>query len=161
MSKLENCKICGEEIASNAKACPKCGAKVKKPFYKKWWVWVIVVIIMVAIGTSGGSDSTNNNNEKQSIPTVAQKYEIVGDVQFTKDGFGSVYIEGTIKNKSGSEASYLQIIYNLYDKDGNQVGTAMDNINNLEKDGTWKFKAIGFDTDNVVTQYKLSEITGW
>lgn len=27
MAKLINCKSCGNEIASNAKACPKCGAK--------------------------------------------------------------------------------------------------------------------------------------
>ena len=27
--------------------------KVKKPFYKKWWVWLIVVIFVIAIATSG------------------------------------------------------------------------------------------------------------
>ena len=36
MSKMKNCKACGAEIATSAKSCPKCGAKNKKPFYKKW-----------------------------------------------------------------------------------------------------------------------------
>lgn len=156
MSKLVKCKTCGEEIAASAKICPKCGAKVKKPFYKKWWIWIIVVIIAIAVGSSGGI----NNNKKKGAYS-AEKYEVVGDVKFTKDDFGSVYIEGTIKNNSGNDISYLQIIYNLYDEEGNQVGTAMDNINNLERDGTWKFKAMGFDSNKVVTEYKLSEITGW
>ena len=27
--------------------------KVKKPFYKKWWVWLIAVIVIIAIATNG------------------------------------------------------------------------------------------------------------
>ena len=33
-NKMINCATCGAEIAKNAKACPHCGAKIKKPFYK-------------------------------------------------------------------------------------------------------------------------------
>ncbi|MCU6061082.1 zinc-ribbon domain-containing protein, partial [Clostridioides difficile] len=32
MSKMIQCKSCSKEIASNAKSCPNCGAKNKKPF---------------------------------------------------------------------------------------------------------------------------------
>ena len=55
MAKLINCKSCGNEIASNAKACPKCGAKNSKPFYKKIWFWVLVVTIIAAIAGSGSN----------------------------------------------------------------------------------------------------------
>jgi hypothetical protein len=56
----------------------------------------------------------------------------------------------------------VQISFNLYDKDGNQIGTAMDNINNLEPNGTWKFKAMGMDSDsNKAVKYKLAEISGF
>ena len=27
--------------------------KVKKPFYKKWWVWLIAIIVIIAIATNG------------------------------------------------------------------------------------------------------------
>ena len=33
--KMKKCKACGAEIASSAAVCPKCGAKNKKPIYKK------------------------------------------------------------------------------------------------------------------------------
>lgn len=54
--KLTTCKACGEEIAKSAKSCPKCGAKNKKPIFKKWWFWLIVVIIIGSVA-SGGSDT--------------------------------------------------------------------------------------------------------
>ncbi|MUK89115.1 hypothetical protein GMD78_12095 [Ornithinibacillus sp. L9] len=44
--------------------------KVKKPFYKKWWVWLIAVIIFIAIITPGEDDSetasTDDNTEVES-----------------------------------------------------------------------------------------------
>ena len=55
----------------------------------------------------------------------------------------------------------MQVTYNLYDKDGVQLGTALANINNLEANGTWKFKAIGTGEGSQVASYKLVEITGW
>ena len=42
------CKNCGEEISKKAVVCPKCGAKVKKPFYKKGWFIALVVIFVIA-----------------------------------------------------------------------------------------------------------------
>lgn len=55
--------------------------KMKKPFYKKWWVWAIaIIVIVIAIGTSGGNDNktanTNNtNSSKLSTTTETPKKE--------------------------------------------------------------------------------------
>ena len=59
MAKMKNCKSCGKEIASNAKICPNCGVKNKKPFYKAVWFWIIVVIIGVVIAGGGNGESSN------------------------------------------------------------------------------------------------------
>lgn len=188
MGKLINCKTCNAEIAASAKACPNCGAKIKKPFYTKWWVWIIAIIIIAAIGNQGKNDEvqqaniesditaskiveSNKNNSKPEIspettpePTPEPKkekkpdFEVIGDITSENNGF-AIYIIGTIKNNKGRTLSYAQVTFNLYDEEGNQIGTAMDNINNFEKDGTWKFKAIGFETD--AKSYKLVEITGF
>lgn len=65
--KMKNCQTCGAEIASNAKTCPKCGAKNKPPFYKKWWFYVIIVVIICGAAAGGGqSDSPNKNSESAS-----------------------------------------------------------------------------------------------
>lgn len=56
--KMTTCKVCGAEIASNAKTCPKCGAKNKKPIFKKWWFWVLIVIVIIGV-FGGGSGKTS------------------------------------------------------------------------------------------------------
>lgn len=60
-SKMKTCDSCGKEYAKSAKACPYCGAKNKKPWYKRWWFYVIIAVVVVAIivaavaGSSGSS----------------------------------------------------------------------------------------------------------
>ena len=71
MSKLIKCKSCNAEIASTAKTCPSCGAKNKKPLYKKWWFWLIAVIIVAALfsGSENETPSVNTENETASVNT--------------------------------------------------------------------------------------------
>ena len=59
--KMISCKACGKEIAASAKACPECGAKNKKPIYKKWWLWVIVAVVLIAAVSGGGNDNESTN----------------------------------------------------------------------------------------------------
>ena len=44
--------------------------KVKKPFYKKWWVWVLAVIVL--IGVSGGEEETPTS-EPSSVETTEEE----------------------------------------------------------------------------------------
>ena len=71
----------------------------------------------------------------------------------------STYIVGTIKNNSGMEKGYIEVTFTLYDADGNNIGTALANTNNLKDGGTWKFEAIVLE-DNVAS-FELNEITGY
>ena len=67
-AKLINCKVCSAEMAKSAKRCPKCGAKNKKPFYKKWWLWLIVIFIV--IGAAGSSSDEPNASQEEPPATV-------------------------------------------------------------------------------------------
>lgn len=70
MSKITNCKSCGAEIAVSAKTCPKCGAKNKKPIWKRVWVWVLaVVILLAAIGSTSNSSDTDTPASSTDINT--------------------------------------------------------------------------------------------
>lgn len=163
MLKMINCKSCGAEIASSAKSCPKCGAKNKKPIYLRWWfIAIVLFVILGAFGSIGSksNDTANSDSVETNIINEKEDKYIVSDLKQSNDQFG-YYIEGSVKNNSGKEANYIQVSFNLYDKDGNQVGTAVDNTTNLAKDGTWKFKAIGLDSDKNVASYKLVEVTGY
>lgn len=88
MSKMMKCKSCSKEIASSAKSCPGCGAKNKKPFYKRGWFIVIVFFIIVAALSGGGNDSattdngigqevSKNQNTEKDIPVEEKKEENV------------------------------------------------------------------------------------
>ena len=72
-NKMINCKICGAEIASSAKVCPSCGAKNKKPIYKKWWFYALVVVILLGvIGGSGGNGDSTPAAKTESKSTSAE-----------------------------------------------------------------------------------------
>lgn len=47
--KTKKCKYCGEEIAKNAKRCPKCGGKLGMPtIVKIIIIFVIIIVCLVA-----------------------------------------------------------------------------------------------------------------
>ncbi|MGG0788269.1 Ltp family lipoprotein [Peribacillus simplex] len=63
--------------------------KVKKPFYKKWWVWVLAVIIIASIASGGGEESATTDTEPEStvdesavdtIEEVNEAQEVVDDL---------------------------------------------------------------------------------
>ena len=77
MSKMTQCKSCAKEIATSAKSCPGCGAKNKKPIYKRVWLWIIAFFIAIGVAAAG-SDSGNvepvqetiaENKVEDNIPT--------------------------------------------------------------------------------------------
>lgn len=69
------------------------------------------------------------------------------------------YITGEIVNTTLKTFSYVQIICTLFDSQGRQIGSAMDNVNNLGDGQTWSFSALVME-DNAKT-YRCSEPTGW
>ncbi len=147
---MKVCKDCGTEISKSAKVCPKCGKKQKKGVVRI--VLGVILLMGVIGGLMSGGDTTPTSAEQE-------KFTLISDSKVI-DAIGTTYIEGEIKNNTDKSYSYVQVTFNLYDEDGAQLGTAMANINNLEPNGTWKYKAIGLVTQKVST-YKLVEITGW
>lgn len=87
-------------------------------------------------------------------------FELVGDLTTTTSPYGyNRFIEGVVWNNSHKKATYVQITFNLYDSNGNKVGTAIDNISGLESGGTWKFKALILKDE--ATNFSLDSIKGY
>lgn len=64
---LKNCPVCGREMAARARACPSCGAKNRKPLYRRWWFWLLAVLVIGAVGSAmGGEDSGETNSPQQT-----------------------------------------------------------------------------------------------
>lgn len=78
--KMIICKSCGSTVAKNTKTCPVCGAKIKKPFFKKWWFWAIIAVIVIGVLESMGNDNNNdNNNNVNNNNTVTEHQDTTKD----------------------------------------------------------------------------------
>ena len=70
-NKIKQCKVCGKDIATSAKVCPYCGAKNKKPIYKRWWfIALTVFIILGVIGNLGGTDTDAPSKVEEKEPEI-------------------------------------------------------------------------------------------
>ena len=72
--KMVICRNCNTAIAQSAKICPSCGAKNKKPFYKKAWFIILVVVVVIGVISSNGDDSEEKTNEKNDV-TIEQSQD--------------------------------------------------------------------------------------
>ena len=123
MSKMINCKSCGAEIASSAKSCPKCGAKNKKPIWKRVWVWILAVIILAAaIGGMTGNSNTNDSNSSADIdnPTIQ---EPVNYIAVSVADMMDMLNANALKAENTYNGQYLEITgrLNVIDSDGSYI----------------------------------------
>ena len=115
-----------------------------------------------ASGTVQTSDETSVAAPAAGETTSAEsadKYSIDGE-ELTGDAY-SCKISGVYTNKAGKDLNYVQVSYSLFDADGNQIGTALANTNNLADGGTWKFEAFGSAAVDEVASYKIGDVTGF
>ena len=70
---MKQCKSCSKEISTKAKICPGCGAKNKKPIYKRAWFIVLAFFIVVGAMGSGESDEDTTTNTTSDTTTVVEE----------------------------------------------------------------------------------------
>lgn len=70
-SKLTKCKHCDGDISITAKSCPHCGAKIKKPLFKRWWFWLFVAVLLISI-SSGGDNVEAPTNQDPPHSTITE-----------------------------------------------------------------------------------------
>lgn len=122
-------------------------------------IWTIVtvsiisfIVILVAIVALIPSEKTS-------------KLEVAGtslSVEYNEYLGYSATITGVAKNTTNKNYSYASVEFSVYDANGNNLGTAIANINNLSSGDTWRFEANLFSfPSSRPTSYKLVEITAW
>ena len=156
----KKCKKCKEEIDKDAKKCPHCGSKQGFP------TWAIVLIVIVVIGIlagGSGSDSSIDSSKKKDGGQVksSEKFTLLDHKVSDESNEYFTYIEGRVKNNRSTDMSYVEITFTTYDKEGNTLGTCLDNNSGLNANGTWKFKAVCTEGVGKIDHYELKEITGY
>ena len=113
----------------------------------------IFLFVACSISSSEGNSNTNSIEEKK------EKFVVEGEIEETSE-YDSPTFKGLIRNNTNKEMEYVQIEITLYDAENNQIGSALDNTNNLKAGGGWKFTAISLDNAKEFDHYEY-EITGW
>ena len=131
-AKMITCKTCGKEIAASAKTCPECGAKNKKPIYKKPWFWAVIIVIAIVAGTSGGGEDTTTSsaNSEKTATTAVQNIEYM---ECTVDEMMKLLNENALKAKNTYDKKYVAVTGRLSNIDSN--GSYI----NLLPDDQWAF----------------------
>jgi len=151
---MKTCKDCQKEVSKSAVSCPGCGKKLKKG--KKLIMTLIIFALIiggiVACVSSIGDELDNMFNNEDVI--LEEGYSGSGD----EFGIG-FYIEGHIRNDSDRDLSYVSVSFNAFDEAGNNIGTCLDNNNNLQAGQRWAFKALCLVEGGRVASYEFVEIT--
>lgn len=129
---------------------------------------VVVVLCVLVFGAASSPDFQRENQSIQTSSSASSVQKMLGhtsgdlvieDVEFSKGQFGNKILTGILQNDGNREYSYVQIQFNLYDKDGVQIGSTLANVNNIEPHGKWKFEAAILQEG--ATMFKVKDITGF
>lgn len=127
-----------------------------------------ILFVISAVGSVSGDKKDNvsvsekgnaTQKTKETAKETKKEYEIE-NVDIEKDEF-STYVTGVLKNNGGKKG-YVQITVPCYDKNGAKLGDALANVNDIEANGKWKFKAMymGSETPASCDANKL-EVSGF
>lgn len=95
-------------MKKSEKICPSCGAKNKKPFFKRWWFILFVIIVVVGIVSSMG-----NKDEKQKPKTIDWDNLVMGEMI---PRFQSNKGEITVNSSSLLMIRFTEVSQNQYDE---------------------------------------------
>ncbi len=181
-TKMINCKACGNEISANAKICPNCGNKNKKPIYKSVWFYLLLLIIIVVVAVSGGdeeatgsnSDNFGINSETSSTvnvdSSVAETYksiaEMQSDITISEDAInfmkehenffpGNDSISGTMSDYVNKEIGYSHLSKNIskYDDKLIAVNGYVIDIEESEDSSLTYIHIVDYDGNSYVLYY--------
>lgn len=81
VKKMKKCKVCGSEIAKNAKVCPNCGAKNRINPFLVIAIFFAVILLIGALASAGSDtpEEVENTDPKETKENTSSVFH-VGDV---------------------------------------------------------------------------------
>ena len=101
---------------------------------------LIVTLVCMAFMCTGCFGMLQNNSSSQDKALDLEISDITMSVEYNEYLGYTAIVKGTAKNIK-RDYSYASVEFVVYDEDGNNMGTALDNINYLLKGDTWQFEA--------------------
>lgn len=165
--KIISCQTCGKEVAKSAKTCPHCGAKNRKPIYKRFSFYLLIIFALIIM---------YSGNDTEPVPEIVynigntistDKFELVVTSVETKNKVGTKYFNSTpsecgiyvavqwkCKNISNEPISSwdLPTIY-LYDSNNTRYSTDIDASSNYATEIEPDRKVFSDLNPNITTTY--------
>lgn len=94
---LQKCHECSAQVSDNAKACPQCGAKIKKPTSR----WVIGLAGLIVIFTAKAMLDPGPTTDKPAVPAKSAEQIAAGakkEAEFQKVVAGAHILKQGMKN---------------------------------------------------------------
>lgn len=167
------CPKCKTLNPTFSKFCGACGSPMKRkgsPLLLGCLGFIGLITVLAMLGnlvnnrvapssssrhpTSASAPDETNHPTRSNNPRVCL---VLLESHGTVNEY-STTIAGSIKNDCGRKFRYVQVTFKLFNVNGDVVGTALANQNDLDPGETWEFKAHGFTKSHV---FRLSEITGF
>ncbi|WP_210115886.1 FxLYD domain-containing protein [Acidipropionibacterium timonense] len=164
---------------------PQQPVKQKKPIYKRAWFWILIVLVFLIAGiaqcsgSNGGTEqkSATDNTVSASTPGAAkaasastsaanpdtqEKLTLLKGWKIDKSDGISVHIRGYVLNNTDKPINnYIEVTFNVYDAEGNNIDTCLANTNTIDAHGKWKFDAICLKDPSEIKTVKFKELTGF
>lgn len=150
MNKIINCKSCGAEIAISAKSCPKCGAKNKKPIYKRVWVWILAVIILFGIIGSVGSNSDSTTPSTSDNPSVVETKPTTNEI----NGLMCEIVSAEVGGKNYEGKPTVVITYNYTNNSDDSQSFDFGFIDTVFQNGIECSPDYLYDEDNAAKEIR-------
>ena len=171
--KMVSCRTCGADIAKSAKVCPSCGAKNKKPIYKRWWLWVLVVLLVIGMfGGSGDGEQVeasapSQNDPKPTAPVEPTPEPVIEYTEYTVKQLVDDLRSNALKAEQTYQDQYVELTGELQviDSDGKYISLipngefAIDGVQCFIKGDEQKTAVLKMSVgDTVVVRGKIIEI---
>lgn len=112
-------------------------------------------------GAGGGSDGGNESSGNDGSDSGGSSDLEILDHELYEDDF-SAGVEGTVRNNSDEEMSYVEVQAVFLDEEGTQIGDSIDNVNDLAADREWEFDCMFLGDDpGRIDSYEIEASTGF
>ena len=136
--KIRVCKNCNNPLPEKATVCPLCGAKNKKPIYKRVLFWLLMVFVIAPIiggilgsgettnsGTSNNLANTTNTSNNASVSTKQSVFDgdcgIEASAKMGSSIIGYPELTISVSNTTNKEISAIQFYAVPYDVYGDEI----------------------------------------
>ena len=148
---LINCKECGAQVSTQAKNCPGCGAKVKKPTSIIIWIFLGLIVFGI-IGSMIGGGNSSSNSSVSGESSLSPKEQALKDLDFkfdwSKGGFDNIMmIDMTVKNNGDKDIKDFTIECEHSSNSGTKIDSNKREVYEIIKAGetrTFKEFNMGF-----------------